>query len=86
MRRLIVTPAFDRDWKHCTSDVKEKVLPHLLSLREVRLPSREQDIRKLSGITPPAFRLRVGDYRVIFTIDATTITLLSIGHRKDIYR
>ena len=86
MRRLATTPAFDRDWKRLPSNVQEKVRPHLFSLREARLSAREHDIRKLTGITPPVLRLRVGDYRVIFTIDATTITLLNIGHRKDVYR
>ena len=34
------------------------------------------------------FRLRVGDYRVIYTFDAAAnvIHLLAIGHRREIYR
>jgi mRNA interferase RelE/StbE len=34
------------------------------------------------------FRLRVGDYRIIYTFDATNnvIHLLGIGHRREIYR
>ena len=34
------------------------------------------------------FRLRVGDYRVIYTFDAVgnVIHLLAIGHRREIYR
>ncbi|MGQ0484985.1 MAG: type II toxin-antitoxin system RelE family toxin [Hyphomicrobiales bacterium] len=34
----------------------------------------------------PAVRLRVGDYRVIFDETKTTITVLALGHRRDIYR
>ncbi len=30
-------------------------------------------------------KLRVGDYRIIFTIGKTAITVLAIGHRGDIY-
>lgn len=29
--------------------------------------------------------LRVGDYRVIYQIENTTIRILTIGHRKDCY-
>jgi mRNA-degrading endonuclease RelE of RelBE toxin-antitoxin system len=34
------------------------------------------------------YRLRVGDYRVIyaFDIDQNTIHLLALGHRREIYR
>jgi len=36
----------------------------------------------------PEFRLRVGDYRVIYTFDRATneISLITLGHRRDIYR
>ena len=34
------------------------------------------------------FRLRVGDYRIIYTFDAAAgiIHLLAVGHRRQIYR
>ena len=34
------------------------------------------------------YRLRVGDYRVIYTFDiaGNTIHLLAVGHRREIYR
>ena len=32
------------------------------------------------------FRIRIGDYRVIFDLKEETLTILKIGHRKDIYR
>jgi mRNA interferase RelE/StbE len=36
----------------------------------------------------PGYRLRVGDYRIIYTVDGgeLIITVIEIGHRKDIYR
>jgi mRNA interferase RelE/StbE len=30
-------------------------------------------------------RLRVGDWRVLFTIKADIITIHAVGHRRDIY-
>lgn len=30
--------------------------------------------------------LRVGDYRIIYQIENTTIQILAIGHRKDCYK
>jgi len=36
----------------------------------------------------PHYRLRAGDYRVIYTFDVATneIHLLAVGHRREIYR
>ena len=31
------------------------------------------------------YRLRVGDYRVIFELDSEGIHILKVGHRKNIY-
>lgn len=44
------------------------------------------DIRKLSG--REAYRLRVGNYRVIYIIDAKQkeMVVLVVAHRKEVYR
>ena len=42
-----------------------------------------RDIKRLKGSKD--FRLRVGDYRVIFAIEVETIIILKVGHRKNIY-
>lgn len=40
-------------------------------------------IKPLRGVK--ALRLRVGDYRVIFTEEGVILMILKIGHRRDIY-
>ena len=44
------------------------------------------DVTKMVG--DPYFRLRVGDYRVIFDIqnDMLRILILKVGHRKKVYK
>jgi mRNA interferase RelE/StbE len=41
------------------------------------------DVKALKGVA--GMRLRVGDWRVLFTIKADTITIHAVGHRRDIY-
>jgi mRNA interferase RelE/StbE len=41
------------------------------------------DVKALKGVT--GMRLRVGDWRVLFTIRTYTITIHAVGHRRDIY-
>ena len=41
--------------------------------------------RQLRG--RPAYRLRVGDYRIIYTIDdgVLLVVVITLGHRRDVY-
>ncbi len=47
---------------------------------------RPAGCRKLTDL--PGWRLRVGNYRVVYEIDdkTKTVTVLRVGHRKDVYR
>ena len=45
--------------------------------------SLSANVRKLQG--RPGYRLRVGDYRVIFDEDGAILDILDIGHRSRIY-
>ena len=53
-----------------------------------RLPAEPfpTGMRKLVG-TEHTYRIRVGSYRVIYTVTATTlvIEIIKVGHRKDVY-
>ena len=40
-------------------------------------------VKMLKGST--ALRLRIADYRVIFTDEGLILSILKVGHRKDIY-
>ena len=45
-----------------------------------------QNSQKLAG--GKGYKIRLGDYRVVYTIDKTnqTITIVRIGHRREVYR
>ena len=42
--------------------------------------------KKLVNFEAGEYRLRVGDYRIIFDIDGKNIFVLRVRHRKDVYR
>lgn len=45
------------------------------------------NIKKLQGIDPPEFRLRVGDYRVLFGEEpAGMLQIRTVKHRRQAYR
>jgi mRNA interferase RelE/StbE len=47
---------------------------------------RPPGVEKLSGAEK--YRVRQGDYRILYSIDdaASTVTVVKIGHRRDVYR
>ena len=47
---------------------------------------RPPGARQLRG--RPGWRVRVGDYRIIYTIedDRLVVLVLALGHRRDVYR
>jgi mRNA-degrading endonuclease RelE of RelBE toxin-antitoxin system len=46
------------------------------------------DVKKLRNILPATFRLRAGDYRVLFAYDmvARTVLVRDVLHRREAYR
>jgi mRNA interferase RelE/StbE len=46
------------------------------------------DIKKLSGFNYPTYRLRVGNYRVIYEVleKMIVVQVIKIKHRKDAYK
>ena len=39
----------------------------------------------LRGTLIPLWKLRIGDYRIVFGIDNSVVYIHAIGHRKEIY-
>jgi len=53
------------------------------------LNPRPLDCKKLQdNRRPPLYRIRTGDYRIVYTIqdEILLILILDVGHRKEVYR
>jgi mRNA-degrading endonuclease RelE of RelBE toxin-antitoxin system len=44
------------------------------------------NVKRLQGIDPPEYRLRVGDYRVRFHPESEVIRVLRVRNRREAYR
>ena len=65
----------------------KKIIPVIKSaIADLADNPRPYGYKKLKG--EDSYRIRVGDYRVIYEINDNTIivTVVSVGHRKDIYK
>ncbi|HQO03369.1 MAG TPA: type II toxin-antitoxin system RelE/ParE family toxin [Spirochaetota bacterium] len=54
-------------------------------IEEMKSGIDKANIKKLTNFTPE-YRLRVGNYRILFEITDNIITIYTISHRKDAYR
>lgn len=77
--------------KSVKKDIRKIDIDQLESIKEeieklVDFPD-VKNIKKLTHHPVSDFRLRVGNYRVLFDVDMEnkTINILKIGHRQDIY-
>ena len=75
-----------RAQKELSSLPKEPYVRVRDAIRLLAEAPRPDGSRKLAGRT--GWRIRVGSYRVIYEIDDPNrvITILHIGHRRDVYR
>ena len=80
--RLVYTRRAERDIKKLEPNTKERIGKTLLRYAEDPLKFAE----KLSDPILGEYRFRIGDYRIIFDIEADEIVVLRVGHRREIYQ
>ena len=84
MRYQIVLPkSVQKELDRLPDEVTRRILTRLAALET---NPRPPDVKKLKG--RDAWRIRVGDYRVIYEIHDRTlqIIVITVGHRREIYR
>lgn len=74
----------EKELDHLPKQIYERVIEHIKTLRE---NPRPHGCRKIAG-SKQDWRIRVGDYRVIYEIDDTNkeIHIMRVRHRGEAYR
>jgi mRNA interferase RelE/StbE len=62
-----------------------RVQTNIIKDIEVMSDDLSGDVKKLTNFTPE-YRLRVGDYRVLFEIENKSIIVYRVRHRREVYR
>jgi mRNA interferase RelE/StbE len=81
--RLVVRPRAARALRRLPPDILGRITAALHRLEDDPRPTGAV---KLKGEV--AYRMRVGAYRVVYSVDDTerTVLIASVGHRSDVYR
>ncbi len=74
-----------RQLRKLDRQVQQKVIARLESLAE---DPRPDGVVKLTDVTPPAYRVREGQYRILYLIedDELIVLVVRIAHRSEAYR
>ena len=79
MKEIAFTGSATRQWLKLSADVRRR-----LDVRLTRFSrSGQGDVTMLKG--RQGARLRVGDWRIIFSVEGNMITVIAVGHRREIY-
>lgn len=81
-----LTPAATRDLKKLDPAVRLQLLRAAAVLRQVPYPGTSARIKVLIGVSPRHYRLRIGDYRVIYRIEGSTVLVVRVAHRREAYQ
>ncbi len=73
-------PRAVKDLKNLPKQESKKIVIKIQGLED----GLTGDIKKLTNYSPE-YRLRVGDYRVLFEIEEKRIIIYRVKHRKDAY-
>lgn len=64
---------------------REQIISDIKKLYDNPLPTGV-NIKKLKGFNPPLYRLRSGNYRVLYKIEGLIVTIMRIIDRKELER
>lgn len=81
--KIIFTKVAEKDLDTLDVKTRYKILQAAKSLETAPFP-RGNIIKKLKSAKISLYRLRVGDFRVVYHIDARKIAILFIVDRKDL--
>ncbi len=73
-------PKAERDLGSLSPEVARRILSKVHAMRN----DLAGDVRRLTHMVP-AFRLRVGDYRVLFEVEGERIVVYRVRHRREAY-
>lgn len=69
------------DLQHLSIQLQKKIARDIESLVKNPFPQASR-VKKLKGFAVPLYRLRSGDFRVLYRIDGNQITLMRVIDRK----
>ncbi len=78
-------PAAARQLRKLPRPVAQAILAKLDQLAEDP-KSLATQVKALQASDPKLYRLRIGDYRVVYAMEGETLRVAKVAHRREVYR
>ena len=84
MYEVLIERTAERDLKNLPTNLFDRIVPRIKALAVI---PRTSGCHKLAG-SKNAWRIRIGDYRVVYEIDDARqrVRIFRVRHRRDVYR
>lgn len=82
MATVTITPEAQREFEELPLPIQRRVRD--VFVRLTHWP-RVSGVKPLRGALAGNYRIRTGDYRVVFRVRGTVVTVWKIGYRGDVY-
>ncbi|XHX80102.1 MAG: type II toxin-antitoxin system RelE/ParE family toxin [Stenomitos frigidus ULC029] len=81
--QVFVKPSAQRQLKKLTLAVQKDLIALIESLSDEPRPSGCKKLKQ----RPNQYRVRSGDYRIIYSVEdmSLTVRVIKVGHRRDVY-
>jgi len=80
---VLVSRTFQKSFHELPNNTQDRIRKHLWELKEDPVTSRPHyDIKILQDTDPKKYRLRVGDYRIIYSIDKKNVKVIELIKRE----
>jgi mRNA-degrading endonuclease RelE of RelBE toxin-antitoxin system len=82
--RIVYSAAARADLERLDPDDAIQIVTDVAThLSDSPLPIGKTRLKRLSGFTPPLYRLRSGDFRAYYRMHGTEVVILRVTDRKD---
>ncbi len=85
IRKILATKKAEKQIRSLPFHIKKKIDELIDHLKEDPLPAKRYDLKKIRG-KKDVYRIRIGNYRVIYKIQNDVIIILLVIQRKQAYR
>ena len=80
--KLSISQSVLKDLRNLPKEVKGRAAISILELATVPHPPGAE---KMQG-HDHAYRIRIGDYRIVYTFYGDEVNIIAVSHRKEVYR
>ena len=83
--KVALKPSADKDLKRLPINIQKRIAKKLNYFLQQKEPL-DYAVPLIGNGKVGDYRFRIGDYRIVFDLVGTNMTILMVEHRRDVYR